>query len=865
MNLVENTTYQTSTENNRIGNDQSLISIFLLCGFSIAVIRTAWLSDDAFITFRTIYNFIHGYGLVWNISERVQAYTHPLWMFVLSGLYFLTREIYYTSLLLSIIVSLGALVVLAFMITRSWEGVLLGITILTLSKAFVEYSTSGLENPLTHLLLALFLFIYLKKPWDTRRVFELSLVSALILLNRMDILLLVIVPLVYVIITVRTKKAVTACAIGFLPFILWEIFSIIYYGFLFPNTAYAKLNTGISHLELAHQGLFYVIQSISVDPITFLGIFICIIFLLISGKRHNLPILLGIIFYLLYIIWIGGDFMSGRLFTPPLFLAVALFSSQEIFQEKRVISLVLVSFFLIIGLSNPESPIRVGKEYTINEVAENKINPFVENGIADERGYYYQSFSGLLNASRGNRDSLSGNLIGIRKDVTQMACGGLGIIGFSSGPLADIIDKCALTDPLLARLPAMYDPAWRIGHFLRKVPEGYLESRLTGENRIKDPLLSLYYDKLVLITQGSLFNLNRLRTIILFNLGRYDYLIDNFSYQYPEIMRIKLSPSDHGYLVKPEFTGDSVNIPVHGIQIYLNSESHSKYIELGLFIEQYKVIFFNEQGELGQLKINSSYVELGNLTYNIITVPESIAEIGYTKIAVIPSQPKDFLLGQNKDFLLRNISLIDPENASLSNLLHLSYFLNLQQSDKNGIEDPSGRLIDLIAEFPAKDWEEIPLEELIDLQFTSRLQLSHLVKRQLTTRLPRNIQANFVKTGGPIFTLLGYSTQRYSFKNPNQWLITFYFKPIRSPKLDLNVENYLVNLQYNDQSIEKKPHIPTYVWVPDRFYRASTLVELPPGEYDFSIQMYTYLDQVKEYLTVKENNTSSVQFHASLR
>jgi len=56
------------------------------------VIKSAWLSDDAFITLRTVRNFNEGYGLVWNTHERVQAYTHPLWMLLLSLTYFVTSE-----------------------------------------------------------------------------------------------------------------------------------------------------------------------------------------------------------------------------------------------------------------------------------------------------------------------------------------------------------------------------------------------------------------------------------------------------------------------------------------------------------------------------------------------------------------------------------------------------------------------------------------------------------------------------------------------------------------------------------------------------------------------------------------------------
>src|SRR5579863_7902587 len=64
------------------------ILVFALVFFFFVLIKNAWLSDDGYITLRTVSNFVHGYGLTWNIDERVQTYTHPLWMFLLSGSYF---------------------------------------------------------------------------------------------------------------------------------------------------------------------------------------------------------------------------------------------------------------------------------------------------------------------------------------------------------------------------------------------------------------------------------------------------------------------------------------------------------------------------------------------------------------------------------------------------------------------------------------------------------------------------------------------------------------------------------------------------------------------------------------------------------
>ena len=65
--------------------------LLLFVTYIFLLVKTAWLSDDAYITFRTIDNFVNGYGLRWNIAERVQSFTHPLWLLLLSGIYFFSR------------------------------------------------------------------------------------------------------------------------------------------------------------------------------------------------------------------------------------------------------------------------------------------------------------------------------------------------------------------------------------------------------------------------------------------------------------------------------------------------------------------------------------------------------------------------------------------------------------------------------------------------------------------------------------------------------------------------------------------------------------------------------------------------------
>ena len=195
--------------------------------FAIVLVRTAWLSDDAYITFRTVDNFVHGYGLTWNVVERVQAFTDPLWMFLLSAFYFLTRQIYFTALGLSIVISISVFILSGAATSKNSLSLAIGLTILVLSKAFVEYSTSGLENPLSHLLLILFLFLYFRfiDRITVRRLFWLGLIAALATVNRVDTVLFYIPALIYAALRLHDRKAVIIILVSFLPLIAWEIFS----------------------------------------------------------------------------------------------------------------------------------------------------------------------------------------------------------------------------------------------------------------------------------------------------------------------------------------------------------------------------------------------------------------------------------------------------------------------------------------------------------------------------------------------------------------------------------------------------------------------------------------------------------------
>ena len=89
-----------------------LLPLSLFIFFAVIIVRSGWLCEDSYITFRSLYNFVFGFGLRWIINDRVQTFTNPLWTLGLSAAFYVTREMYFTALFTSIAVSLATVVVL---------------------------------------------------------------------------------------------------------------------------------------------------------------------------------------------------------------------------------------------------------------------------------------------------------------------------------------------------------------------------------------------------------------------------------------------------------------------------------------------------------------------------------------------------------------------------------------------------------------------------------------------------------------------------------------------------------------------------------------------------------------------------------
>ena len=510
------------------GDGRRHVALLLCLVFLAILLRTAWLSDDAFITLRTVLNFTHGYGPTFNVAERVQTYTHPLWMLMLTGAYLVAGNVYYATIGLSVGVSLvvfWSTLRLAATSAQVW----IVAAVLLFSRAFVDYSTSGLENPLSNLLLVAFVALLFRsseaRVTSPPRLTGLWMVASLLYLTRPDNVLLVAPALVWL--TARAgswKRVARQTFTGLLPAAVWTAFSMIYYGFPFPNSAYAKLGHGIDRGELVQQGWIYLLDSIDRDPVTL----VAILFAVTMGLAYRGParwVAAGVLIDLAYVVSVGGDFMSGRFLTLPLFAAVLILSRAVPFERAR--ALTAASFLAVVGLTSAQIPLLSDSRVELTDAT---MDPRVSNGfgIVDERAFYFQKRS-LLLANRQSFPPPEWPRRAIQPVPTsvELTCGQLGLRGLQ-GPLTHLLDNCALVDPLLARLPAAYDPEWRIGHFIRMIPEGYRESLQQDVNLLADIGIRPIYDDLRLITRAPrLLSRARLAAIWRVNTGADQLQIDH--------------------------------------------------------------------------------------------------------------------------------------------------------------------------------------------------------------------------------------------------------------------------------------------------------------------------------------------------
>jgi len=218
--------------------------------------------------------------------------------------------------------------------------------------------------------------------------------------------------------------------------------------------------------------------------------------------------------------------------------------------------------------------------------------------------------------------------------------GAIGSWGFFGGPDLHIIDVMALADPLLSRLPAVYDPAWWPGHRMRHVPSGYAASVFEEKSAILDPGVAAVDDLIRTVTRGPLWTRARWSAIAELHLGAWRAEIVEDDWRFAEMRRVYRAalssvPLDEDKIDRVFVFGWA------GGEIRLGEAARATNLEISLDGWQpYRLLFMREDEVVAWTDVQRP--DDGALGFYTVTVPEGAVSRGYDAIRIKPHHGKHF-------------------------------------------------------------------------------------------------------------------------------------------------------------------------------------------------------------------------------
>ena len=173
--------------------------------------------------------------------------------------------------------------------------------------------------------------------------------------------------------------------------------------------------------------------------------------------------------------------MSGRFFAMP--FLVAVMTLLDIGARLATTCAPAAAALVLYNVLIPLAPVKTTGDY-------DAAWPWrSQNGIKDERGHYHRVTNVLFYSPF--RDLPDQTWMREGHELPQRARQGDGsgqhrLLRAVAGPEKHVVDRNALSDPLLARLPVsprLYFEFYS-GHFFRDIPDGYLETLSSGQNRL---------------------------------------------------------------------------------------------------------------------------------------------------------------------------------------------------------------------------------------------------------------------------------------------------------------------------------------------------------------------------------------------
>jgi arabinofuranosyltransferase len=317
-------------------------------------------SDDAYISYRYAQHLADGLGLVWNSGVHVEGYSNFLWVIILAGTHAAGADIVFSGRWLGFAAA-GAAAGAAYLLVEElverkdaarYAG--LGAALaLASSGPFALWSYAGLETSLFALLVAVAAILHIREQRGAG-VPVSGMVWALVFLTRPDGIVLFAVSAFFkvseLILAIDSERDpdrafvrraspralaewLGGFALIFVPYFAWRYET---YGWLLPNSYYAKVGRGTEQYQRGARYLFDFAQQ-------YAGwlVLLAAPALLLRGLRQlgalYVLALLGV--WVAYVVVVGGDgLLRFRFFAEvlPLFYALVAASIAVIIISIRI-------------------------------------------------------------------------------------------------------------------------------------------------------------------------------------------------------------------------------------------------------------------------------------------------------------------------------------------------------------------------------------------------------------------------------------------------------------------------------------------------------------------------------------------------
>jgi arabinofuranosyltransferase len=494
-----------------------------------------WVQEDAFINFRIVDNLLAGHGPVFNVGERVEVYSDPLWLYSVAGLHevlpFLSMA--WLSVLLGLSGTAGGVVLSGRAVQRLSAGrsdavvVPLGLIVFSVVAGVWEFATSGLEMGMVFLWVGLSFWLLVRTEQRRDSAVGCAFVIGVGTLIRPELVLMSLVYLAALAAVVSGRDWRGPTSVGrryVLPLVaaillpvLYELGRMAYFALAVSNTALAKA-AGSAWWT---QGATYLWNFVAPYTLWFplaLVVPLTAPRLWRWWRAHDrigvivaaAPIVAAVV-DVVYVVRVGGDYQHARLLLPAfLSLCVPIY-----FEFRQLRSMAVIP---IVGIAAWSVVCGGWLRYSTGGVLHS------DHGITDERGVwveitksahpinaadyhstlgtYYRTLAVHARAAGHQVVLVPASLLATGPDGppdTQPASsplpfdlavqvGAIGVTGYLSGPDVYIFDAYSLANPIGAHFAIhrharpgqekYVGPTWMFARF--GVPTDHLPSGVSA-------------------------------------------------------------------------------------------------------------------------------------------------------------------------------------------------------------------------------------------------------------------------------------------------------------------------------------------------------------------------------------------------